>query len=178
MSEEKRKLALRTVVDKKPIGGTYTLTANGKTTPPIPYDMSVIDFEKRKLALRLVEHIDSWIQRNGELDVDAAAKDLAVLIPSTRAEAEAEFEELLQDTSTINKNPSAFTQLREALGLKDCSMDVVLKSATQCVLHLDEIRQTPYDAGLFAIKDTCNSWHDYIRYLLQEAHQYYVWRHK
>ncbi len=126
--------------------------------------------EKRKLALRLVEHVDNWIQRNGELDVDAAAEELTYLIPSTRAEAEAEFEELFH----VHAEPSQFAQLREALNLNDCAMTDVLKTATEVVLHLNKVRQTPYNTGSLALKSTCNSWLDYIRYLLQEAHEYYI----
>ncbi len=128
--------------------------------------------EKRKLALRLVEHIDNWIQQNGELNVDAAAKDLAVLIPSTRAEAEAEF----VDSSYMDMKPDQFAQLCVALGLEGCHITTVLKSATQCVLHLDEIRRTPYNAGLLSTYwgGDVKWWHDYICHILDNAHEYYV----
>ena len=144
-------------------------------TKTIPFQHRSDEFQRRKLALRLVEYIDSWIQRNGDLDVDAAAKELACLIPSTRIELEEEFEELLQDTSDVNNNPGTFAQLSEALGLEDCSIVSVLKSATEVVQHNNEVSKNPYDAGLFKCHgiDT-GRWHDYIRYLLTEAHDYYT----
>ncbi len=121
--------------------------------------------EQRKLALRLVEHIDAWIQTNGELDVDAAAEDLAHLIPSTRAEAE----EMFQDESR------QFAQLRGALNLEGHRVNDVLKSAIGIVLHFNEIRRTPYNVGMLNNhdKDT-GRWHNYIRQLLNNAHEYYT----
>ncbi len=54
------------------------------------------------------------------------------------------------------------------------SMTLILQEAIIVAHHSNEVRKTPYNAGSLALKSTCNSWLDYIRYLLQEAHEYYV----
>lgn len=98
----------------------------------------------RKLALKIAEAMnDHWRNLFVEgYDVDEAADLIAMYIPLTRAEADAEIDALMadKDEPAVPRKPSQFAQLCEALGVvKDGPIGLVMNDCIRKARELNAI---------------------------------------
>lgn len=103
-----------------------------------------LNLVRRRLAFRIAEAVRDYLRPHDEgYDLDEATDLIAILIPSTRAEAEADAEELARqcgDHRPGPQKPSMFARLRELLQLEaGVSIAGTLDSAVNEILRLRAI---------------------------------------
>ena len=117
-----------------------------------------LNLARRRLAFRIAETVRDYLRPHDEgYDLDEATDLIAHLIPSTRAEAEADAEELERQCGEPRsgpQKPSMFSRLREVLQLEaGVSIAGTLDSAVNEILRLREKLDTSHaEAG-----DICGS---------------------
>ena len=104
-----------------------------KTTP--------LNVVRRKLAFRIAETICDYLRScDEEYDIDDATDLIANLIPDTRAEAEADFQDANSELAAAPRKPSMLAKLREVLRLEpEVSIAKTLDLAVHEITRLEAI---------------------------------------
>lgn len=107
---------------------------------------------QKRIALEIVDDLERQFQDLTwtccSWDSDAAAETIAMLIPETAAEQEAEFQRMMADIPDEcgPPRPSRFAALREAVHAIDgMSITCVIEAATQEIERLRLLWQTAVD---------------------------------